>query len=305
LANGLQIEVEDSASAVADPAHKLRPAVLLIMGLGGQLVDWSDDFVQALLAVGYRVIRFDNRDAGLSTALDHLGNPKVVWTMAKLHLGLHPQPPYPLNDMALDAVGVLDALGIARAHIVGLSMGGMLAQRMAIAAPERVLSLASIMSSSGAKGLPGPRPHVLKVMMRKPAGSDEASVVQNIQNFFTAVASPAFPTPADVLRAQLTRAFRRSYRPIGTQRQMLAVMTDSGRAALLNRISCPTLVVHGRADPLVPFANAEDTARRIPGATLVGIEGLGHDLPVLGVQRILQALIPHLQSAQLRTATGA
>ena len=304
-ANGLQIEVEDSASSVADPAHKQRPVVLLIMGLGGQLVDWPDAFVQALLAVGYRVVRFDNRDSGLSAALDHLGKPKVSWTLVKLQMGLHPQPPYSLIEMAADALGVLDALAIERAHVVGLSMGGMIAQRMAIAAPQRVLSLSSIMSSSGAQGLPGPTPHVLKVMMRKPSGNDEASVVQQFQDFFEAVASPAFPTPAEEMRAQLRLTYRRSYRPIGTKRQMLAVITDTGRAALLPRISCPTLVLHGRADPLVPFANAEDTARRIPGATLKGIDGMGHDLPTQGVQLLLQALILHLQAAQLRTATGA
>ncbi len=304
-ANGLHIEVEDSASTVADPAHKQRPVVLLIMGLGGQLVDWPDAFVQALLATGYRVVRFDNRDIGLSAALDHLGNPKVTWTMVRLQLGMHPQPPYPLRDMAADAIGVLDALGIARAHVVGLSMGGMIAQRVAIAAPGRVLSLTSIMSSSGAKGLPGPLPHVLKVMMTRPAGHDEESVVAHFQKFLQTVAGPAFPIPVDVMRAQLRLAYRRSYRPIGTKRQMLAVMTDSERAALLSRITCPTLVLHGRADPLVPFANAEDTARRIPGATLKGIDGMGHDLAPQGVQLMLQALIPHLQAAQLRTATGA
>jgi pimeloyl-ACP methyl ester carboxylesterase len=304
-ANGLQIEVEDSADAVADVAHKQRPVVLLIMGLGGQLVDWPDAFVQALVDSGYRVVRFDNRDIGLSTALDHLDNPKIAWTMVKLQLGLQPQPPYLLSDMAADAVGVLDALGIARAHVVGLSMGGMIAQRLSVAAPQRVLSLTSIMSSSGAKGLPGPLPHVLKVMMSHPAGQDEDAVVAHFQKFLQTVGSPAFPMPAEELRAQIQRAYRRSYRPVGTKRQMLAVVTDTGRAALLSRISCPTLVLHGRADPLVPFANAEDTARRIPGAKLLGIEGMGHDLSKPSVPLLLQALMPHLQAAQLRTATGA
>jgi pimeloyl-ACP methyl ester carboxylesterase len=304
-ANGLQIEIEDSASAVADPAHLKRPVVLLIMGLGMQLVAWPDAFVQALLAVGYRVVRFDNRDIGLSTAMDHLGKPKIPWTMVKLQLGLHPQPPYPLSDMAADALGVLDALGIARAHVVGLSMGGMIAQRVAIAAPERVLSLTCIMSSSGARGLPGPTSAVLRAMMRKPAGSDEESVIEYFQDFFRVIASPAFPIAAEEMRAAIRQAYRRSYRPVGTQRQMLAVVTDTGRAALLSRIACPTLVLHGRADPLVPFANAEDTARRIPGAQLKGIDGMGHDLPAQAVQLLLQALIPHVQAAQLRTATGA
>ena len=255
-ANGLQIEVEDSASTVADPAHKQRPVVLLIMGLGGQLVDWPDAFVQALLATVYRVVRFDNRDIGLSTALDHLGNPKVTWTMVKLQLGLHPQPPYPLSDMAADAIGVLDALGIQRAHVVGLSMGGMIAQRVAIAAPERVLSLTSIMSSSGAKGLPGPLPHVLKVMMSRPARPDEESVVAYFQKFLETVGSPAFPTPTDELRAQLRLTYRRSYRPIGTKRQMLAVMTaipvhpnlfDSGMHLLRCQFAAPSLVFPRKA----------------------------------------------------------
>jgi pimeloyl-ACP methyl ester carboxylesterase len=304
-ANGLQIEVEDSATTAVDPAHALRPVVLLIMGLGMQLVAWPDAFVQALLDAGYRVLRFDNRDIGLSTAMDHLGKPKIPWTMVKLQLGLQPQPPYPLSDMAADALGVLDALRIERAHVVGLSMGGMIAQRLAIAAPQRVLSLASIMSSSGAKGLPGPTPAVFRAMMRKPAGHDEESVVKYFQDFFRAIASPAFPIPADEMGAQIRRAYRRGYHPVGTQRQMLAVVTDTGRAAQLSRITCPTLVLHGRADPLVPFACAEDTARRIPGAQLMGIEGMGHDLPAQGVQLLLQALIPHLQAAQLRTATGA
>jgi pimeloyl-ACP methyl ester carboxylesterase len=224
--------------------------------------------------------------------------------MVKLQMGLHPQPPYPLSDMAADAIGVMDALGISKAHVVGLSMGGMIAQRVALAAPERVLSLTSIMSSSGAKGLPGPLPHVLKVMMSRPAGQDEDPVVQHFQKFLQTVGSPAFPTPPDELRAQLRLTYRRSYRPVGTKRQMLAVVTDSTRAALLSHITCPTLVLHGRADPLVPFANAEDTARRIPGSTLKGIDGMGHDLPAQGVQLLLQALIPHLQTAQLRAAAG-
>jgi pimeloyl-ACP methyl ester carboxylesterase len=184
-------------------------------------------------------------------------------------------------------------------------MGGMIAQRVAIAAPQRVLSLTSIMSSSGAKGLPGPTPTVFKAMMRKPAGSDEASVVQYFEDFFQVIGSPAFRIPIEDMRVSIRQSYRRSYRPVGTQRQMLAVVTDTDRAALLSRITCPTLVLHGRSDPLVPFANGEDTARRIPGAQLKGIDGMGHDLPAQGVQLLLQALIPHLQAAQLRTATGA
>lgn len=302
-ANGIQIEVEDSASA--DPAHLQRPAVLLVMGLGLQLIEWPQSLVQGLQDAGYRVIRFDNRDCGLSTAMDHLGKPRMAWSMLRFQMGLQLHPPYTLVDMAADALALLDALGVKRAHVVGLSLGGMVAQRMAIAAPERVLSLTSTMSSSGAKGLPGPKPAVMKAMMQRPGGADEASVVQHTLQMFQAIASPAFPIPAEQLRQQIRQAWRRSYRPVGTKRQMLAVMADTGRAALLAQIRCPTLVLHGRADPLVPFACAEDTARRIPGAALYGIDGLGHDLPEQGVQHMLAALLPHLLAAQLRTATAA
>ncbi|NVO05382.1 MAG: alpha/beta fold hydrolase [Rhodoferax sp.] len=301
-ANGIQIEVEDSASAEA--SHQQRPVVLLIMGLGLQLVAWPEAFVQGLLDAGYRVVRFDNRDIGLSTAMDHLGKPKVAWSMIRFHMGLGFRPPYGLVDMAADALGVLDALGIARVHLVGVSMGGMVAQRVAIAAPQRVLSLTSIMSSSGAKGLPGPRHDVLKLMMKRPKGSNEEAVVQHTLRLFQAVGSPAFPIPAEEAAQRIRQAFRRSYRPVGTLRQMLAVVADGERAALLARITSPTLVLHGRADPLVPFACAEDTARRIPGATLFGIEGMGHDLPAQAVQHLLAALQPHLLAAQLRTATS-
>ena len=304
-ANGLQIEVEDSATVAPDAEHLQRPVVLLIMGLGMQLVAWPSAFVQALLDAGYRVLRFDNRDIGLSDSMDHLGKPHMAWAMLKFNMGLPLRPPYTLQDMALDALGVLDALGIARAHVVGLSLGGMVAQRVALAAPERVLSLTSIMSSSGAKGLPGPEPKVLAAMMKRPTGKDEASVVAYLEHMFRAIGSPEDRIPTEVLRAGIVQAYRRSYRPAGTQRQMLAVMADHERAAQLARITCPTLVVHGRADPFVPFACAEDTARRIPGGQLVGVDGMGHDLPPRGVLRVLYALLAHLQAAQLRTATGA
>jgi pimeloyl-ACP methyl ester carboxylesterase len=237
--------------------------------------------------------------------MDHLGKPKVAWSMIRFHLGLGIHPPYPLADMAADALGVLDALGIAHAHVVGVSMGGMIAQRVAIAAPQRVLSLTSIMSSSGAKGLPGPRHDVLKLMMTRPAGAKEEAVVRHFQRLFHLIGSPAYPIPSEELAERIRHAFRRSYRPVGTLRQMLAVVADSERASELARITSPTLVLHGRADPLVPFACAEDTARRIPGAKLLAIDGMGHDLPAQAVQHVLAALQPHLLAAQLRTATSA
>jgi pimeloyl-ACP methyl ester carboxylesterase len=164
-ANGIRIEVEDTG---ADGSQAGRPVVLLIMGLGMQLVAWPPSFVQALVDQGFRVVRFDNRDIGLSQHFDHLGVPNILWESLKHRVGLTVRPPYTVADMAADAIGVLDALGIDKAHVVGVSMGGMIAQRVALAAPHRTLSLTSIMSSSGARHLPGPQPQVLRALLGRP-----------------------------------------------------------------------------------------------------------------------------------------
>jgi pimeloyl-ACP methyl ester carboxylesterase len=292
-ANGLDIEVEDSAQA--DPAFAGKPAVLLIMGLGLQLIAWPPALVQGLEAAGYRVIRFDNRDVGLSSRMESAGHPNIFWASVKFKFGFTPSSPYSLSDMAADAQGVLDALGVQQAHVVGMSMGGMIAQRLALAAPHRVLSLTSVMSSSSAKGLPGPTPEVLRAMLKRPDGSSKAEMVEHSLRLFQVIGSPAFPTPEDDLRARIARGVDRALYPVGTLRQMLAVVADGARTALLPRIKARTLVIHGTADPLMPFACGEDTARRIPGATLLAIEGMGHDLPAEPVRRILAALLAHFE----------
>jgi pimeloyl-ACP methyl ester carboxylesterase len=291
-ANGIDIEVEDSA--LRDASFSGKPTVLLIMGLGLQLIAWPKEMVDGLEAAGYRVIRFDNRDAGLSSRMESMGKPNLMWASLQYKLGFTPAAPYSLSDMAADAIGVLDALGVAQAHVVGVSMGGMIAQRVALAAPQRVRSLTSIMSSSGAKGLPGPTPEVLRAMLSRPMGSSKAAVIDHSVALFRAIGSPAFPLPEVELRARITAGVERALYPVGTLRQMVAVVSDHARAALLPRVTAPTLVVHGTADPLVPLACGEDTARRIPGANLVTIEGMGHDLPPEPVRRILAALLPHL-----------
>lgn len=301
-ANGLEIEVEDSGPG-AD-GHQ-RPAVLLIMGLGMQLIAWPAQMVQALVDAGYRVIRHDNRDVGLSQRLDGMGKPNMILEGLKYKLGLPPRAPYSLGDMAADALGVLDALGVARAHVVGASMGGMIAQRMALAAPQRVLSLTSIMSTSGAKGLPQARPQVIRVLLSRPNGKHPQAVVAHYVKLFQVIGSPGFPLSESELRERIVPGIERGFYPVGTLRQMLAVMADGRRAAQLAHITAPTLVVHGKADPLVPFECGEDTARRIPGAALVGIAGMGHDLPPGVVERLLQVLLPHLQAADARAATPA
>jgi pimeloyl-ACP methyl ester carboxylesterase len=293
-ANGIDIEVEDSAQK--DASFATKPAVLLIMGLGMQLIAWPPEMVRALEEAGYRVVRFDNRDVGLSSHFDALGKPNLLWASLKYKLGLVPAAPYTLSDMAADALGVLDALKIDQAHVVGVSMGGMIAQRVAVAAPRRTLSLTSIMSTSGARGLPQASPEVVRTLISRPAGRGTDAVVAHSVRLFQTIGSPGYPTPEAELQARVRASVQRAFHPVGTARQMLAVVADITRAALLARIKTPTLVIHGDADPLVPLACGEDTARRIPGAKLLTIAGMGHDLPPEPVRQILAALIPHLKA---------
>jgi pimeloyl-ACP methyl ester carboxylesterase len=226
--------------------------------------------------------------------MDHLGLPNLIWAGLKHKLGWRQRPPYTLLDMAQDALGVLDALSIARAHVVGVSMGGMLAQRVALAAPQRVLSLTSIMSSSSAVGLPDPDPAVLKQLYSPPAQPGMQGVIEHSLRFLQMVASPAYPQSEGVLREQIERALRRAHQPSGMLRQTLAVMADGARAQALMGLHTPTLVLHGDADRMVPLACGQDTARRIPGARLQVVPGMGHDLAPGVCQQLLAHLLPFL-----------
>ena len=288
----LHIEVEDSAPTATD-----RPVVLLVMGLGMQLIAWPPGLVRALTDAGYRVIRFDNRDCGLSQKFDALGTPNLLWEGLKFKLGLPIKPPYSVHDMALDALGVLDALQIDKAHLMGMSMGGMVAQRVALMAPARSLSLTSIMSSSGARGLPSATPAVTRQMFSRPAGKGKQAAIDHSVKLFKAIGSPGYPMDDAFWRERVTVAFERSFHPRGIARQMVAIAADSTRAAQLSNVTAPTLVFHGKADPLVPLACGQDTARRIPGAKLVALDGMGHDLPPGVVAHLLEHLLPHLSAA--------
>ena len=285
-ANGIDIEVQDSGTGARDT----RPVVLLIMGLGMQLVAWPPAMLQGLDDAGYRVIRFDNRDIGLSQHLDHLGKPNLLWAGLKHRLGWRIRPPYSLHDMAADSVGVLDAQGVAKAHVVGVSMGGMIAQRVALAAPERVASLTSIMSSSGARDLPQADPRMMRILFSRPVNASRDAIVAHYLRLYQAIGSPGFPTEEAELLRRIGLAVDRSYHPAGTLRQMTAIAADTTRAKDLFQLGKPTLVLHGHADPLVPLAHGQDTARRIPGAQFAGIEGMGHDL----AQGVVDRLMPHL-----------
>jgi pimeloyl-ACP methyl ester carboxylesterase len=286
-AGTLHIEYE----ALGDPRH---PAIVLIMGLGMQLTAWPDEFCQALVARGYRVVRFDNRDCGLSTRTPGRRRVNLMLAMAAAALGLPLRTPYTLEDMAGDTVGLMDRLGIGRAHIVGASMGGMIAQVLAARFPQRVLSLTSIMSSSGNRRVSRPSRPARKVLLARPANpADPESVIDHLVEMFGVIGSPAYPTPIEELRQRLGRSVRRAYEPAGTARQLLAIIASGDRRKLLATIAAPTLVIHGTSDPLVSVAAGRDTARHIRAATLLLIDGMGHDLPAALLLRLAQAIAEH------------
>ena len=295
IANGINIEVEDTGPGLNGNGLE-RPVVVLIMGLAMQLVAWPLPLVQALVDAGFRVIRFDNRDIGLSRHFDGLGTSNLVWAGLKMRLGMAVKSAYCLSDMALDTIGVLDSLQVQKAHIVGVSMGGMIAQRVALAAPARVASLTSIMSSSGARGLPQAKPEVMRALLSRPTSTSEQDIGDFYVKLLKVIGSPAFPVAEDEVRNRANLAFKRSYHPQGINRQMMAIVADTTRADALKSIAVPTLVIHGKADALVPFAHGQDTAKRIPKAQFVPIDGMGHDLPPGVLERLLSTMIPHFKA---------
>ncbi len=272
-ANGISLEVEDHGSPQGEP-------LVLIMGLGMQLVIWHDEFVAMLVARGFRVIRFDNRDIGLSQRFDQFGVPKLALDVARHTLGLKVASPYSLRDMANDTAGLLDALGIRAAHICGASMGGMIAQHLATRHPTKIKSLTLMMTSSGSRRLPGPAPKVLGALLSRRADPrDLESVIAQYVKLYRVIGSPDYPASDAQLNERLGLAVRRSHRPQGMARQLVAIAADGDRSQMLAQIRQPTQIIHGLADPLVPVAAGRDLATRIAGAELDLITGMGHDLP--------------------------
>jgi pimeloyl-ACP methyl ester carboxylesterase len=290
-ANGIEIEYEDRGS-------RDDPVIVLIMGLGMQLVAWPDAFCEGLAARGFRVIRFDNRDAGLSAKTPSAAPFPMAPLMALAFLRLPVRPPYTLNDMASDTLGLMDSLGIARAHVVGASMGGMIAQIIAAEHPGRVSSLISLFSTSGNRALPGPEPKVLRALIRRRRRSDPGRAVNEIMGFLRLIGSPGFPTSDAELRAKVERSVARCYYPQGFTRQLLAVLTAPDRRPMLRRIRAPTLVLHGAEDPFVRPAAGADTAANIPGARLRIIPGMGHDLPGALLPFLVDAIAEHCLKAE-------
>jgi pimeloyl-ACP methyl ester carboxylesterase len=275
-----------------------RPTILLIMGLGMQLTAWPDELVDGLAARGFSVLRFDNRDAGLSTQIDSFRPHGLAGALLRGAAGWPVNAPYRLHDMAADTVGLLDALGLQRVHVVGASMGGMIGQIVAARYPDRVLSLTSIMSTSGARRLPPPRLDALLALTRRPpAGASHESLVDHYVKLFGVIGSPGGQTPEPVLRARLQRSLARAFRPAGTARQMLAIAATGDRSQELAEIIAPSLVIHGAVDPLVPPAAGRDTANRIRGAQLLMVPGMGHDLPHSQIPMLIDRIALHCEAA--------
>ncbi len=289
-ANGLGIEIDDQGRPDGEP-------LLLIMGLGMQLTGWPEEMVQLLVSRGFRVVRMDNRDTGLSQGFDHLGVPHMMPVMLRYALHRPIPAPYGIADMAADALGVLDALGIARAHVCGASMGGMIAQHLAARHPGRVKSLTLMMTTSGARRLPQPKLKVRRALLSRPDGSDPAAVVAHLQRLLTLIGSPAYPADPERLRERLQATVQRAWRPAGTARQIVAVVADGDRSPLLPLIQAPTRVIHGEADPLVRPEAGHDLVARMPGAVPDFIPGMGHDLPLQLLPRFAEGIAENAHRA--------
>ncbi len=290
-ANGLRLAYE----TFGDPD---APAVLLIHGWATQMLAWPEPLCQAIAANDYHVIRFDNRDIGLSTCLDHLGSPSIAWQAATSWLGFGTSAPYGLDDMARDALGLLAALDLDRAHVVGASMGGMIVQHMGALDPRRVVSLTAIMSSSGAPGLPDADNDVSALMQQMPDDDSPDGLLRHGMTIWRRLAGPVYPPDEATLEA-MVRASAARCPPGGANevRQLAAIMADGSRVDLLRALTVPTLVIHGDADPLVPLPCGEDIARHVPDARLEVIPGMGHDLPVVLTDELCAMLTSHFRRA--------
>jgi pimeloyl-ACP methyl ester carboxylesterase len=284
--NGIELEYE----SLGRPDD---PALVLIMGLGAQLIDWPEEFCEQLAGQGFRVIRFDNRDAGLSTGFDELGPPDL----AAVFGGDRSAAPYLLADMAADAAGLLDALGVGSAHIAGASLGGMVAQQLTIDHPDRVRSLGSIMSMTGDHAVGRPTPEAAALLGRPPAASRAEAIANGVAGS-QVIRSPGFPVDEAERLRRATATYDRAYRPIGTLRQYAAAAASPDRTTALRGVTAPTVVIHGDSDPLIDVSGGRATAAAVPGAELVIIPGMGHDLPRDAWPEIVDAIVRNTKRAR-------
>ncbi|TMM48426.1 alpha/beta fold hydrolase [Qipengyuania marisflavi] len=288
-ANGIELEYEDHGTPDA-------PVILLVMGLGAQLTLWPIELVEALVERGFRVIRYDNRDIGLSHKFEGVRAPGFMRTALMKRFGFTPRTPYTLTDMADDGAALLEALDIPGAHVVGASMGGMIAQLIAVNHPEKTTSLTSIMSTTGNPKLPMADKDAMRALTARPPSMEHDVLVEHGMGVARAIGSPDYPTPEARLRERTAANVTRSVYPQGMQRQLAAIIADGDRRKRLRAVTAPTLVIHGEADPLVKCEGGRDTAAAIPGAQLKIIPGMGHDLPLELVEEIADAIVGHARA---------
>lgn len=284
-ANGLDFEVESFG-------RESDPAIMLIMGFSAQMTMWPVSLCQGLADLGFRVIRFDNRDIGKSTHLLDKGAPNPMEAMAKIMAGQPVGPiPYQLDDMADDVVGIMDGLGIDRAHIVGASMGGMIAQLVAAKHGARAKSLVSIMSTTGRRDLPPARPEAMAVLITPPKSNSREDRMAQGRSIWRTIGSPGFPATDAELEEVVTREVDRvPFEPTGAGRQLFAIAVAEPRNEILKNVRCPTLVIHGADDPLIPMEGGKDTAASIAGAELLIVPGMAHDF----TQALMPTFLNHI-----------
>ena len=291
-ANGIDLCYEIFGDTDAEP-------MLLIMGLGAQMVLWDDGFCRQLAARGFRVIRFDNRDIGKSSKL-HGGKRLTPLELLKLRfLKIPVAAPYKIRDMAEDTIGLMDALGIKSAHLVGASMGGMIAQETAISFPERVRSLTSIMSTTGNPRVPPPSRAALALLMQ-PEPTTKEEFLARFQKTWKVLRVGSFPEDEILDRSRGERIYERGPSPAGRARQLRAILASGSRKERLRAVKAPTLVIHGTVDPLVHPMGGKDTAASIPGAKLMMVEGMGHALPVPMWPQVIDAIDKHAHGASAK-----
>jgi pimeloyl-ACP methyl ester carboxylesterase len=284
-ANGIKLNYDTFGSPEA-------PLLLLVSGLGMQMIGWDEDFCQQLALQGYWVIRFDNRDVGLSTKLDELGMPNVMEAYPKWQAGESVSgAPYLLKDMAGDAVGLMDALGIEQGHVVGVSMGGMIVQELLIHFPDRVKTAVSIMSTPT---IPQAKPEAEILLLTPPPTNRQEHIRQSIAAT-KVLLGRGFPLHEERVHDTASRAYERGLSPIGTARQMMAVMASGSRVEALKKVNVPSLVIHGDDDALIMVEGGYETAAAIPNAKLLIIEGMGHSLPIEAWTQIVTAIAEHAQ----------
>jgi pimeloyl-ACP methyl ester carboxylesterase len=269
----------------------------MIMGLGSQMILWPEEFLQALVERGHYVIRFDNRDVGRSTHFDAAGVPNIIEMFMDGMAGKPLTSAYSIDDMADDAVALLDALGIRQANILGASMGGMIAQTVAYRYPQRTKTLTSMMSTTGDRSLPPAKPELLTILTEA-QGTSREEVIERAFRVWRAIGSPGFPFDEAMVRQKATLSYERGHNPAGQARQLAAILAHGSRRERLQTLRVPTLVIHGDADPLIPVEGGHDTAAHIAGAQLLIIEGMGHDLPRAVWPRLIDAITAHTGVAQ-------